>query len=38
MDRNVLVDLEAQSHAAASNLEHGDFEEAMEAIGPSDHN
>jgi hypothetical protein len=38
MDRKTLVDLEAHSHAAASNLEHGDFEQAMKAIGPSDHN
>jgi hypothetical protein len=37
MDGNMGIDLEAQSHAPAFNLEHRDFEHAMEAIDPSDH-
>jgi hypothetical protein len=38
MDGNLGIDLEAQSHAPAFDLEHRDFEHAMETIGPSDHN
>jgi hypothetical protein len=37
MDGNAGVDLEAQFHVRASNIEHRDFQQAMEAIGPSNH-
>jgi hypothetical protein len=37
MDGNVLIDLEAQSHLSALDLEHGDFKQMLEAIGASDH-
>jgi hypothetical protein len=37
MDGNIGIDLEAQSHAPAFDLEHRDLEHAMEAVGPSDH-
>jgi len=37
MDRNIRVDLEAQFHVRASNIEHCDFQQAMKTIGPSDY-
>jgi len=37
MDRYIGIDFEAQSHAPAFHLEHRDLQQAMEAIGPSDH-
>jgi hypothetical protein len=36
MNGNAAVGLEAQFDLAAGNLEHGDFEDALEAIGTSD--
>jgi hypothetical protein len=36
-NRNIGIDLEAQSHVRASDIEHRDFEQAMEAVGPANH-
>ena len=36
MDGNVFIDVEAESYNASTNLEHGDFEHALEARGASD--
>jgi hypothetical protein len=38
MDRNTGIDLEAQFHVRASNVEHRDPQQAMKPIGPADHN
>jgi hypothetical protein len=38
MDGNAGVDLEAQSHVRASNVEHRDLQQAMKPIGATDHN
>jgi hypothetical protein len=36
VDGNVRVDLEAEFHLRAPNVEHRDFQQAMKAIGPPD--
>jgi hypothetical protein len=36
MDGNIFIDLEAQFHLAAIDLEDRDFEQALEAGGASD--
>jgi hypothetical protein len=38
MNRDLFIDLEAQPHLAGLNVEHGDFEQALEAAGASHHN
>src|ERR1043166_6972038 len=35
MDGDILIDLETQSHRTGVNLEHGDFEQALETAGAS---
>jgi hypothetical protein len=37
MDRDLLIDIESQSHFSVANLEHRDFEHALEAAGASNH-
>jgi hypothetical protein len=37
MDRNIGIGLEAKAHAAAPDLEHGDLENALKAVGASDY-
>src|SRR5437764_15433733 len=36
MNGNLFIDLKAQSHISLVNLEHRNFEQALEAGGPSD--
>jgi hypothetical protein len=38
VDWNIGIDLEAQLHARALNIEYGDFQQAMKTIGPADDN
>jgi hypothetical protein len=38
MDGNTRVDLEAQLHVRALNTEYRDFQQALETIGPANHN
>jgi len=38
MDGNGRIDLEAESHAAAPEFKYRDFEQALEAGSPTDHN
>ena len=37
MNGNAGVDLEAQPHVGASNIEHRDLHQLMKAIGPADY-
>jgi hypothetical protein len=36
MDGNIVIGHEAQAHPPVANLEHRDFEQALEAAGASD--